>query len=160
MKYQGNDWLVELNNMLTKVNNYLLLAVDVTNNSAFTTKGIYGGHGSNNTVDRVIKESVLIQLFRDIITIIEKQFGINPKLTRHGEPNMTATYEELGRLMRESGVFTCKEGRKTAHLIRDAFEDGMLKFATENSAQTAEILINSNEMEQAVTEEDVIMETP
>ncbi len=24
MKYQGNDWLVELNNMLTKVNNYLL----------------------------------------------------------------------------------------------------------------------------------------
>ncbi len=62
----------------------------------FCFKGIYGGHGANNT-DRVIKESVLIQLFRDIINIIEKQFGINPKLTRHGEPDMTATCEELNR---------------------------------------------------------------
>ncbi|KLO04346.1 hypothetical protein SCHPADRAFT_840734 [Schizopora paradoxa] len=139
MKCQGQDWLVELNNWLTK--------------------GIYGGHGSNNTVDRVVKESVLIQLFRDIICIIERQFGINPKLTRHGEPDMRSTYTELRRLMRESNMFNCMEGRKTAHLIRDAVEAGMYRFASESSAQADDILDNSNESEQAVTEEDIIMES-
>ena len=100
----------------------------------------------------------MIQLFRDIIALIERQFGITPKLTRHGEPDMTSTYTELCRLMCESNMFACVEGRKTAHLIQDAFEVGMHKFATESTAQTEEILLNSNESEQVVTDEDIIME--
>lgn len=72
---------------------------------------------------------------------------------------MISTYEELRRLMRESNMFICVEGRKTAHLIQDAFEAGMYKFATETVAQTEEILLNSTEVEQVVTGDDVIMES-
>lgn len=56
--FRGVDWLLEVNNLYTKV--------------------IYGGSGSNNAIDRIVKESVLISLFRDCMQVIEDQFVLTP----------------------------------------------------------------------------------
>lgn len=103
----------------------------------------------------MLKESVLIQLFRDIIHIVECEFKTGAKTSRHGDADMTATYAEMLRRMLESNAFVSVEGRKSAHEIIDAFDLGIFKFMTESSAQLTEILTNSKEAEQIITGEDI-----
>lgn len=131
--FRGVDWLLEVNNLYTKV--------------------IYGGSGSNNTIDRIIKESVLISLFRDCMDIIEQQFVLTPSTTRHGDPDMTATYAELSRHARECELLTFKSGRKSAYIIRDAFNYGMSRINEDAPDEDT-----SDTMEEAiVTAEDLAM---
>ena len=51
MGFRGVDWLLELENLYTKV--------------------IYGGSGSNYTVERIIVESPLIELYRTCKKVVE-----------------------------------------------------------------------------------------
>lgn len=111
--FRGVDWLLEINNLLTKV--------------------IYGGSSSNYTLDRIIKESPLIQLYRDCKTIIEEQFHLKPKTTRHGEPDLSSTYAVLSEMAVSSSLLTHKPGRTSEYAVPDVATIGMRKYEVERS---------------------------
>lgn len=108
MGFRGVDWLLELNNLLTKV--------------------IYGGSGSNYTIARIIKESPLIQLYRDCKIVMEKQFLLTPKTMRHGDPDMTESFQALSRCAVSNDMLKFKAARTTHHRIPNYFQVGMDRF--------------------------------
>ena len=109
--FRGVDWLLELNNLLTKV--------------------IYGGSGSNHTVDRIIKESILIQLYRDCKHVVEEQFLVSPKTMRHGRPDFAKSFNVLSQMAISSSLLTEKPGRESGYHIPDVIHIGMEKYNAE-----------------------------
>lgn len=123
--FRGVDWLLELNNLLTKV--------------------IYGGRSSNYTIDRIIKESPLIQLYRDSKRVIEEQFLLTPKSMRHGKPDMTATYAALSGHAIDTNFLTFKPGRTSKYPVPDVFTIGMERYEAELAG-----LVSSGETDDTV----------
>lgn len=140
MGFRGVDWLLELNNQYTKV--------------------IYGGSSSNYTINRIISESPLIQLYRDCKKVVEDQYLLTPKTTRHGDADLTSTYAALTRLAHELQILKVSpEGRDTNYQIPNYFSIGMHKFETEltkTGTDTLSLLDETNEEE--VTGEDLAVE--
>lgn len=140
MGFRGVDWLLEVNNLYTKV--------------------IYGGSSSNRTVPRIINESPLIQLYRDCKKVVEDQYSLTPKTTKHGDADLTATYAALTRLAHECALFKLSpEGRNSSYHIPNHFSIGIQKFEAEASrtgTDTLSLLDDTNEDE--VTTEDLAVE--
>lgn len=140
MGFRGVDWLLERNNLLTKV--------------------IYGGSGSNHTINRIIKESVLVQLYQDCKVTIEHEYILTPKTMKHGDPNLTQTFAALSRLARmESILQRNPEGRSSNFPIPNHFGIGMGKFFSEGLKAGVDILSMSEEDgEEEVSEFDLAVE--
>lgn len=140
MGFRGVDWLLEINNLYTKV--------------------IYGGSGSNYTVKRIIEESILIQLYRDCKKVVEDQYALKPKTTRHGDPDLVATFAALSRLSQKLNTLTYStEGRSAEHHIPNYVGIGIEKFENEASktgTNSLSLLVDGDEEE--VTEDDVAVE--
>lgn len=140
MGFRGVDWLLEVNNLYTKV--------------------IYGGSSSNRTIERIINESPLIQLYRDCKKVVEDQYSLTPKTTKHGDADLTATYAALSRLARESNLFKhSPQGRNSNYTIPNHFSIGIQKYEAESSrtgTETLSLLDDTNEDE--VTTEDLAVE--
>lgn len=138
--FRGVDWLLELNNLLTKV--------------------IYGGKSSNYTIERIIKESTLIQLYRDCKKVVEDQFLITPKTMRHGEPDFTETYRVMSRKAIRDSFLIKKPGRSSAHPIPDVLAIGMAKYQSDLSAVSTEMGVETDELipyEITATEDEVYL---
>ncbi|KIK76943.1 hypothetical protein PAXRUDRAFT_779574, partial [Paxillus rubicundulus Ve08.2h10] len=80
-KFQGVDWCVELNNLLTKV--------------------INGGKGSNHTVDRIILESPLVQVYRNLHSTFTRNFMHAHLTSRHAEADMAKMFCNVSTYMDE-----------------------------------------------------------
>ena len=111
MGFRGVDWLQELMNLHTKVT--------------------YGGSGSNYTIERILKESPLIQTYQDCKKVVEQQYLLTPKTTRHGDPDMTNTYDAMSRLHQQSSLLKFEAGRETSYLIPNYYSLGLAKYNTE-----------------------------
>lgn len=85
---------------------------------------IYGGRSSNRTIDRIIKESPLIQVYRDMLNTVESVFILGPQTVRHGEPDMSKTYKQMVRDLYANGLFQERPGRSTVREIMNAFAVG------------------------------------
>ncbi|KAI0313654.1 hypothetical protein OF83DRAFT_1086186 [Amylostereum chailletii] len=79
--FRGVDWLVERNNLYTK--------------------HIYGGRFSNNTLSYMLKESILIELYRMLHVNIEDNFCLTNRTINHTKPDMTSTYKKVAEHMEE-----------------------------------------------------------
>lgn len=97
--FRGVDWLVELNNLYTKV--------------------IFGGSGSNYTIDRVIEESILIDIYRHCHVIVENGFYLVNRTIRHAPPDMTKTLEALSRQYRQAQPHIFNRGRRAKCVVAD-----------------------------------------
>lgn len=75
-------------------------------------------------MERVLKESPLIQVYRNAMTSVESLFILGPQTVRHGDPDMKKTYEELVRELVKNGLFKEAPGRKTVKEMMDAFRKG------------------------------------
>ncbi|KAI6134580.1 hypothetical protein EDD17DRAFT_1783097 [Pisolithus thermaeus] len=75
MKWRAVDWCVELNNLFTKVKN--------------------GGKNSNRSVERIILESPLVQVYRNLQGLVQQSFGHTHLTTNHAAPNMRKTFAKL-----------------------------------------------------------------
>lgn len=139
MGFRGVDWMVELDNLYTK--------------------DVYGGSTSNYTVDRVIKESVLIQLYRDCKTVVEQQYSISPKTLRHGEPDLAQTYESMSRLARSTSLLRICGDRKSVHVIPNHFSEGVDKYNKERlrSENPITVIADTNFGEE-ISREDLNVE--
>ncbi|KAI0310052.1 hypothetical protein OF83DRAFT_920825 [Amylostereum chailletii] len=77
--FRGVDWLVERNNLYTK--------------------HIYGGQFSNNKLPYIIKESILIELYRILNVNIEDNFCLTNRTIHHAKPKMQNTFKIVSNHM-------------------------------------------------------------
>ncbi|KAJ7582032.1 hypothetical protein C8J56DRAFT_793049 [Mycena floridula] len=97
--FRGVDWLVELNNLYTKV--------------------IHAGGSSNRMIDHIIKESPLIELYRECHTTVENGFHLMHRTIRHQPPNMRKTLDTLGGIMSAVQPHKFLAGRKANYSVPD-----------------------------------------
>lgn len=81
--FRAVDWIVELLNLLIKV--------------------IYGGEGSNQTKDYIILESVLVLIFRNSHSNMERNFSLSGLTTTHAEKDMRTTFEAVWSAILQDG---------------------------------------------------------
>ncbi|KAI0311297.1 hypothetical protein OF83DRAFT_1069044, partial [Amylostereum chailletii] len=73
--FRGVDWLVERNNLYTK--------------------HIYGGQFSNNKLPYIVKESILIELYRMLNVNIEDNFCLTNRTIHHAKPKKQNTFKTV-----------------------------------------------------------------
>ncbi|KAF8833272.1 hypothetical protein BDN67DRAFT_917331, partial [Paxillus ammoniavirescens] len=93
------DWLVERNNLYTKV--------------------IFCGGGPNGSLDHIIKESPLIEVYQNIHVTIENSFHLQHQTIRHAQPDMTKTIQKLAIFIKDKHSHMKKESRGALCSIPD-----------------------------------------
>ncbi|KAG2084330.1 uncharacterized protein F5147DRAFT_748810 [Suillus discolor] len=91
--FRAVDWVVERNNLYTKV--------------------IFRGGGPNGTLDHIIKESPLIEVYRNCHVTMENAFHLQHRTIRHAAPDMTKTIQKLAARIKQKNPHTKKEGRRS-----------------------------------------------
>ncbi|KAL6308380.1 hypothetical protein BKA93DRAFT_815411 [Sparassis latifolia] len=81
--FRAVDWVVELLNLFIK--------------------DIYGGEGSNYTKKRVIEESPLVLIFRNVHSNIERNFRLSSLSYAHAQKDMWKMFCKLGQNMEKDG---------------------------------------------------------
>ncbi|KAF8443001.1 hypothetical protein L210DRAFT_3312651, partial [Boletus edulis BED1] len=81
--------------------------------------------GSNRTVDRIILESPLVQVYRNLHTTIARNFLHSHLSTRHAEVDMTKTFEEVCQGMTKHSPHIVQMGRKSKCTIPDLISKGI-----------------------------------
>lgn len=84
----------------------------------------YGGTGVNHTVQRIIDESTLIQIFRDLHLTFERNLALGHLTTRHTDPDMTLTFRALLRYLERTQPHEIKRGRGSKHTIKEMVDQG------------------------------------
>jgi len=103
-----------------------------------------GGKGSNRTVERILLESTLVQIYRSTQATIQKNFLHTHLTTRHADPDMTKTFANLASKLVVHSPHTFVSGRKSRHEVIDLMDKGctMLSKAEEsddNESSRAEL---------------------
>jgi hypothetical protein len=122
--FRAVDWLVKRNNLYTKV--------------------IYSGTGPNRTIDHIINESPLIEVYRNCHVTIENAFHLSQRTIRHAPPNMTKTIQKLIHRMIASSPHRFTAGWTARYCIDDKLADGVVLL------QKGEGLLPRNEDNEAV----------
>ncbi|KAI9455461.1 hypothetical protein BJY52DRAFT_1121970 [Lactarius psammicola] len=99
------DWLVERNNLYTKV--------------------IYAGSGPNRNIEYICKQSPLIEMFRSCHVIVETAFQLTYRTLKHTPPDMTTTIQRLRAYMQSSGLCEFRRGRTVEQEITDNILKGL-----------------------------------
>ena len=82
-------------------------------------KVIYGGTGSNRTIEHIIQESPLIELYHDCHVTVENGFHIEHHTIWHTHPDMTKTLRKLcAEIMRHS-AHSFKASRRSKMCVPD-----------------------------------------
>jgi hypothetical protein len=103
-KFRAVDWCVELNNLFTKA--------------------VHGGEYSNYTVERIIKESPLVEIYRQARASAGKQFSLTNLTSAHAAADMTKTYEALASHLKVARPYICQPGRESKHVLKDPVDQG------------------------------------
>ncbi|KAG1754913.1 uncharacterized protein EDB91DRAFT_1042621, partial [Suillus paluster] len=106
LAFRAVDWVVKRNNLYTKV--------------------IFRGGGPNGTLDHIIKESPLIEVYRSCHVTMENAFHLQHHTIRHAPPDMTKTIQKLTARIKQKNSHTKKEGRSALHSIPDQIAAGMV----------------------------------
>ena len=90
---------------------------------------IYGGTGYSHTFQLILKQSPLIEMFRQIHTSMQDHFHLLHRSIRHAPANLKSTLDALGVLLEEGHTHTIDETRQ-ARKIMDHLREGMRIFQT------------------------------
>ncbi|KAF8126322.1 hypothetical protein EV363DRAFT_1401849 [Boletus edulis] len=94
-----------------------------------------GGKGSNRTVEWIILESPLVQIYRNVQGLVEKHFDLTHRSTEHTAPNMQRTFQSLQKKLALNSPHAVELGRRSGHEIEDLISKGrdmMEKAESEN----------------------------
>lgn len=88
--------------------------------------------GVTRTVDNIIKESVLIDVFRQSHLTLEKNLVLNHLTTHHTDPDMTETFRALHRHMaaETASPHQYTAGRTSKYKIPDFIDKGAAALTT------------------------------
>ena len=154
MKWRAVDWCVELNNLFTKVREGLFTLQPCS----YRGQAKNGGKGPNRTVEQIILESPLVQVYRNIQKIIQTDFGHTHLTSNHGAPNMVKTFSKLQEILRTSSPHTVHMGRKSRHVIDDLSDKGLAMMEKVLSAEGNESENGLDRDEDKADLEDVLVE--
>lgn len=121
-KYRAVDWCVELNNLFTKA--------------------VHGGEYSNYTVDRIIKESPLVEVYRQARASAGKQFALTSLTSAHAVADMTTTYEALFSHLKIVRPHQFQPGRKSKSVLEDPVDR-----ARETMDKDKDLNLNNDEVD-------------
>ncbi|KAI0258559.1 hypothetical protein BC834DRAFT_835342 [Gloeopeniophorella convolvens] len=107
--FRALDWLQELYNLYTKV--------------------VYSGTGSSSTLTLVIKQSPLIQIFRSAHTVIQDNFALLHRSTRHAPQDLTNTLDILCKSLEKHHAHSIDNSRhgEGIYKVNDYIQMGMLR---------------------------------
>ena len=88
-------------------------------------KSSQGGEGSNYQKERIIKESPLIEVYKNIRIQLQDTFQLSNHTSRHSLPDMTQTFAVLEQYMHEHKAFMYIPGRTASYTVPDAIADGL-----------------------------------
>ena len=78
-----------------------------------------GGKGSNRSIKWIILKLPLVQVYRNVQGIIEKNFELTHHTTNHTPPNMKKTFAKLLKHLSLNSPHIVSIGRKSRHQIDD-----------------------------------------
>ncbi|KAG9119078.1 hypothetical protein FRC07_006079 [Ceratobasidium sp. 392] len=99
--FRGVDWLIERSNYLTKC--------------------LYSGSGSNCTLQNLIKQSVLIDVYQAAYGIIDKNFYLTGKTVWHPPPIVKTRLAMVRRYVESESMNSHHPGRKLSTAPTNAF---------------------------------------
>ncbi|KAJ3576948.1 hypothetical protein NP233_g92 [Leucocoprinus birnbaumii] len=105
--FRALDWVIELNILYIK--------------------HIHGGQFSNRTVERIIKESPLIEIYKSICQQFEDMFCLEHRTSHYTPANMKNTFAKLAEYMRKEETSVFITGRKADHEVQDTVAVGCHK---------------------------------
>jgi hypothetical protein len=108
--FRGVDWVVERNN--------------------FMHKCLYSGSSSNRTIEQLIKQSPLIVEYQRAHSMIEKNFYLTERTTRHPPPLMKHTLARVQHHLREHEMNLHQSGRKLPRAPKNAIAAGVTAAAS------------------------------
>ena len=82
-------------------------------------KVIFSETGSNRTIEHIIQESPLIELYRDRHVTIENGFHLEHWMIRHSHPDMTKTLRRLHAAIVQCSPHSFRAGRRSKMCIPD-----------------------------------------
>ncbi|KAG2344670.1 hypothetical protein BDR05DRAFT_999056 [Suillus weaverae] len=88
-------------------------------------KVINGGKGSNHTVDRIILESPLVQVYRNLHGTFEWNFMHTHLTNQHAEVDMAQTFKQLCMYIAEHSPHEPVPGRSSKYCVPDLFSKGL-----------------------------------
>jgi hypothetical protein len=123
--FRAVDWLVERNNLYTKVSVRCINLNISSSKRTFPKQVIYAGTGPNRTIEHIIQESTLIELYRDCHVTVENGFYLEHRTIRHTHPDMTKTLRKLRTAIERSAPHHFTKGRRTKLSIPDQIAAAM-----------------------------------
>lgn len=105
-KFRTIDWCVEFNNLFTKV--------------------IHGSKYSNHTIDRILLELPLVQVYCSLHENFQKHFLHTHLSTRKNEANMMKTFGELCEYFKKYHPHKLQLGRSSKFCIDELIDVGHL----------------------------------
>ncbi|KAI6100668.1 hypothetical protein EDD16DRAFT_1492504, partial [Pisolithus croceorrhizus] len=103
-KWQAVDWCVELNNLFTKVKN--------------------GGKGSNQSVEWIIMELPLVQVYHNLQASVQQNFGHTHLTTNHTLLDMKKTFAKVQERLALNSPHKIFPGRKSHYQVDDLGDKG------------------------------------
>jgi hypothetical protein len=87
---------------------------------------IFCGGSPNSTLDHIIKESPLIEVYRSCHVKMENAFHFQHHTIHHTPPDMAKTIQKLTARIKQENSHTKKEGQSALHSIPDQIAVGMV----------------------------------
>lgn len=100
-----------------------------------------------------MKESPLVETYRQLGKMIEDNFGIMKKTTRHQSPNMKRTFEELLTMMERNGTHVRTQGRESEFGVNRNWEKGIESIQQTAKSTKGRAGVGGNDNENARSEE-------
>jgi len=113
-----------------------------------------GGKGSNQTMERILLESTLVQIYRSTQATIQKNFLHTHLTTQHADPDMTKTFANLASKLAVHSPHTFVSGRKSRHEVIDLMDKGRTMLSKAEESDDNEV---GNESSRAELD-DVLVE--
>jgi len=119
--FRAIDWLVERNNLYTKVS-------DCRPNSyplPISQQVIFAGTGPNQTIKHIIQELPLIELYCDCHVTIKNGFHLEHCTIWHKHPDMTKTLQRICTEIKQSSAHCFTAGYHAKMVIPDQIAAAM-----------------------------------
>ncbi|EPS93457.1 hypothetical protein FOMPIDRAFT_24388, partial [Fomitopsis schrenkii] len=78
----------------------------------------------NHTKQRILKQSPLIEVFKNIRISLENMFALEHRTYKHSPPRLQQTFRKLARYMENTNTHAMIAGRKSSYTVADASESG------------------------------------
>ncbi|KAI5982306.1 hypothetical protein EDD15DRAFT_2324236 [Pisolithus albus] len=83
-----------------------------------------GGKNSNRSVERIILESPLVQVYRNLQGLVQRDFSHTHLTTSHAPPDMRQTFRKIQGRLELNSPHEISPGRKSRHQVEDLQDKG------------------------------------